>query len=117
MVQVLVLYYVCIQEFGCLHSSALDLALCGHLLPLLLAVLQVSSATEYYVRPTEPPNTPCPGQPCLTLNEYTNNTDHYIKSNATFIFLPGKHHMDGPLKVIDMQHVTLKSTDNENVWL
>ena len=90
--------------------------MCGHLLHLLLAVLQVCSATEYYVRPTEPADTTCPGQKtCLTLNEYTNNTDHYIKSNTVFIFLSGKHHMDRPLEVIDMQNVTLKLNDTENV--
>ena len=89
--------------------------MCGHHLHLLLAVLQVCSATEYYVRPTEPVDTTCPGQPCLTLNEYTNNTEYYIKSNTVFIFLPGKHHMDRPLEVIDMQNVTLKSNDTENL--
>ena len=90
--------------------------MCAHLLHLLLAVLQVCSATEYYVRPTEPADTTCPGQKtCLTLNEYTNNTDHYIKSNTVFIFLSGKHHMDRPLEVTDMQNVTLKLNDTENV--
>ena len=102
-----------IFRFACFHSSAL--AMCGHPLLLLLSVLQVCSATEYYVKPTEPTVTTCPGQPCLTLNEYTNNTDYYIKSNTVFIFLPGKHHMDRPLEVIDKQNVTLKSTDTKKV--
>ena len=97
----------------CIHFSAL--AMNGHFLLLFFAVLQVCSATEYYVKPTEPTDTTCPGQPCLTLNEYTNDTDYYIKSNTVFIFLPGKHHMDRPLQVIDLQNVTLKSTDNDNV--
>ena len=94
------------------HSSAQ--VMCGHLL-LLLAVLQVCSAIEYYVKPTEPPDTACPGQPCLTLNEYTNNTDYYIKSNTVFTFLPGKHHMDKPLLVLHKKNVTLKSTSSETV--
>ena len=89
--------------------------MCGHLLLLLLAVLQVCSATENYVRPTEPTDTTCPGQPCLTLNEYTNDKSHYIKSNTVFIFLSGQHHMDRPLERIDMQNVTLKSTSTENI--
>ena len=97
----------------CIHFSALVMN--GHFLLLFFAVLQVCSATEYYVKPTEPTDTTCPGQPCLTLNEYTNDTDYYIKSNTVFIFLPGKHHMDRPLQVIDLQNVTLKSTDNDNV--
>ena len=86
-----------------------------YLLLSLLAVVQVCSATEYYVRPTEPTVTTCPGQPCLTLNEYTNNTDHYIKSNAVLTFLPGKHHMDRPIEIRDVHNLTLKSTGNENI--
>ena len=85
-----------------------------HLLLLLSAVLQVCSATEYYVRPTEPTDTTCPGHPCLTLKEYI-STDHYIKSNTVFIFLPGQHHMNRPLEVIDTQNVTLKSISNKTV--
>ena len=50
-----------------------------------------------------------------SMSSYTNNTDHYIKSNTVFIFLSGKHHMDRPLELIDTQNVTLKLNDTENV--
>ena len=102
---------ILIEGSDSFHSPAL--AMCGHLLFLLLTVQLVCSETEYYVRPTEPNGTACPGQPCRTLNEYTNDTDHYIKSNTMFIFLPGKHHMERPLQIAHVQNVTLKSADNE----
>ena len=102
---------ILIEESDSFHSPAL--AMCGHLLLLLLTVLQVYSATEYYVRPTEPNGTACPGHPCLTLNEYTNDTDHYIKSNTVFTFLPGKHQMERSLQIVRVQNITLRSVDNE----
>ena len=101
-----------IEESDSFHSPAL--AMCGHLLFLLLTVQLVCSETEYYVRPTEPNGTACPGQPCLTLNEYTNDTDRYIKSNMVFTFLPGKHYMDRPLQIGHVQNITLKSAEVGN---
>ena len=61
----------------------------------------------------KPNDTPCPGYPCLTLNDYTNDTNHYIKPNTIFTFLPGKHHMDRPLQIVHVQNITLRSVDNE----
>ena len=100
------------EESDSFHSPAVTM--CGHILFLLLTVQLVCSATEYYVRPTEPNGTAwtCPPDyPCLTLNEYTNDTDHYIKSNTVFTFLPGKHHMDRPLQIGHVQNITLKSAE------
>ena len=79
-----------------------------HLLLLLATVISQCGATEYYVRPTEPTNTSCPGQPCLTLNQYINNSSHYIQSNVVFTFLPGKHVLERPLEIRNVHNVTLK---------
>ena len=67
------------------------MAVSGHLLIVFLRVLSLCGATEYYVRPTEPTNIACPYQPCLTLNQYISNSEHYFKSNTVFRFLPGTH--------------------------
>ena len=59
------------------------------LVVLLLSFSSRSTQTTYYVTPT--PTTPCPGEPCHTLNRYV---DHYFKnlsSNTTLVFLPGDH--------------------------
>ena len=86
----------------------------GHLLILLVPVLSLCGATEYYVRPTEPTNTSCPAQPCLTLNQYTSDSDHYFKPNTVFKFLPGTHHMDRPLTIKHVHNMSLESLSDEN---
>ena len=91
----------------CVHCTAL--AGSGHLLMLLIPVLSLCGATEYYVRPTEPTNTSCPAQPCLTLNQYVNNSDYYFKSNTAFKFLPGTHHIDKPVTIGNVHNVLLEN--------
>ena len=86
----------------------------GHLLILLVPVLSLCGATEYYVRPTEPTNTSCPAQPCLTLSQYTSDSDHYFKSNTVFKFLPGTHHMDRPLTIGNVHNMSLESLREES---
>ena len=61
---------------------------------LLLSILSLCTAQEsyYYVKPTT--DTPCPADPCLTLSEYVQQSDQYLKSNITMVFLPGTHTLD-----------------------
>ena len=89
----------------------------SHLFILFVSVLSLCGATEYYVKPTEPTNTSCPAQPCLTLSQYINNSDNYFQSNTIFKFLPGIHHMDRPLDVRDVQSMSLESYySHNNEW-
>ena len=71
--------------------------------------MSLCGATEYYVRPTEPTNTSCPGQPCLTINQYTNDSDHYFKSNTVFKFLLGTHELYQPVYIKNVSNVLLES--------
>ena len=51
-------------------------------------------AVVYYVTPTKPPNSDCPGEPCQTLDYYFSHGDKYFSSdkiNVTMILLHGKH--------------------------
>ena len=81
------------------------------LLVLLVPVISLCESAEYYIRPTAPTtNTSCPGQPCLTLTHYINNTSHYIQSNTVLNLLPGKHVLKRPLQINNVQNVTLKSS-------
>ena len=81
------------------------------LLLLLVPVISLCASAEYYIRPTAlTTNTSCPGQPCLTLNHYMNNTSRYIQSNTVLNFLPGKHVLKRPLHINNVQNVTLKSS-------
>ena len=71
-------------------------------------------ATEYYVRPTEPTDTSCPAQPCLTLSQYISNSDLYFKSNTVFKFLPGLHHANQTLDMQSVENVSLEGEHNNN---
>ena len=94
------------------------MAVSGHLqLILLIPVLSLCGATEYYVRPTEPTNTFCPAQPCLTLNQYVNDSNHYFQSNTVFKFLPGTHHMDRPVIIGTVHNISLENFSNKHPHL
>ena len=68
---------------------------CIHLqlLVLLSSLLcpPICEAAVSYVKPTQPLNATCPGQPCYTLEDYLHNSTRYFLSNATFKFLSGYH--------------------------
>ena len=86
------------------------------LLILLVPVISLCESAEYYIRPTAL-TTSCPGQPCLTLNHFMNNTGYYIQSNTVLHFLPGKHILKRPLEIRNVNNVTLKSsTDGVGVY-
>ena len=87
-------------------------------LPLLVVsvLVRVSVATQYFVKPTnEANNNSCPGQPCLTLAQYINNTEHYFKSNnhSLFWFLSGEHHISSPMIITGAYNVTLMGYNNQ----
>ena len=78
--------------------------------PLLLSLLilcvcgpPLCGATDYYVRPTEPTNASCPGQPCLTLHHYIQN----LSSNANYHLLPGVHSINGPITLKYVHNVSM----------
>ena len=86
---------------------------CHIWLVLLASIISQCGAIEYYVKPTNFTNDTCPGQPCLTINEYTNASAYYIKSNIAFIFLPGNHISLSPIVIRDVENISIIS-DNKN---
>ena len=84
-------------------------------LVLLVSIISVCESAEYFIRPTA--NTSCPGQPCLTVNQYMKNTGYYMQSNTVLTFLPGKHVLKRPLQMKNVKNVTLKSrTDGSGMY-
>ena len=88
------------------------------LLVLLVPVISRCESAEYYIRSIALGNsTSCPGQPCLTLNQYMKNTSYYIQSNTVLNFLPGKHVLKRPLKIKNVENVILQSsTDGSSMY-
>ena len=68
-----------------------------------MCVPSLCGATDYYVRPTEPTNASCPGQPCLTLHHYIQN----ISSNANYHLLPGVHSINGSITLKHIRNVSM----------
>ena len=91
--------------------------LCPTLLLLLLLSLGFTAPTPaqvdtiLYVKPTE--GTKCPGEPCHTLDEYVNETNHheYFPYNNTIMkFLPGTHNVSEVFQFHNLTNLTLEAT-------
>ena len=85
-----------------LHSTLLQLLLLSLGFP---ALFPAGAATALYVKPTE--STPCPGEPCHTLDEYAQNASQYFVSDTTVEFLPGTHDLSQPLNISDVNSLSL----------
>ena len=91
--------------------------LCFFSLCLTLLVSSTNAATSSqqvnYVTPTSPAGTPCPGEPCLTLDQYITNSSTYIISNTVFKLLPGQHDITSSFVARNIECITIEG-DTEN---
>ena len=81
----------------------------------LLCPLHLNGAAVYYVRPTQPRNATCPGDPCLTLDEYAVSSERYFISNTAFLFLGGNHELSSTFNVSGIHNLTLKPYTDGNL--
>ena len=79
---------------------------------ILMLALSTSALNVRYVKPNS--SHPCPGQPCLTWDQYTLNIT-YFTTGATFHFLTGNHTVLNSLKLSDTANITI--TGNATVTL
>ena len=84
---------------------------------LLLATLTlctvVSATAVLFVKPTN--DTPCPQQPCHTLEHYAQSWQLYLTSNTIVQFLPGEHILEEDwnwLTVENISNLTLIGNDS-----
>ena len=71
---------------------------------LFLLVQRTTAQKVYYVKPSGSSlNSSCPGQPCLTLAQYTEQTSDYFITSSTFVFLAGNHTV---LSVINLTNIS-----------
>lgn len=73
-------------------------------------MLASGGRSVYYVKPENASNFSCPDQPCLTLDQYAENTSIYFTTGATFVFLPGNHSMQSTMKLKNISNITLRGT-------
>ncbi len=78
----------------------------------VLTSSSVCRAQVYYVKPSQPPNTTCPGEPCHTLNYYAQNAASLLsrRSNVTLLFVEGVHLLtESSFEVFETERVTLSA--------
>ena len=72
-----------------------------------LLVVTVSGYDTYYVAPSI--NTPCPGSPCKTLDDYIAKGTRYFTNNTSFSFLPGTHVLSKSTAINSATNITLEA--------
>ena len=87
---------------------------------LLLCLVSSNSAASssqqvYYVTPTSPAGTPCPGQPCLTLDQYIASSSTYIISHSVFKLLPGQHDITGSFIARSIECITIEGDSEDKL--
>lgn len=70
---------------------------------ILILVLNISAQEVRYVRGNSSSFQECPGQPCLTLDQYTRDSGLYFTTGATFVFLAGDH---VPLTIVHLRNIS-----------
>ena len=77
---------------------------------LVFAIIVLSDATQkiHYVKPNDSPPASCPGHPCHTLNQYTQQTTTAFTAGSTFVFLAGDHTIQEKIHITNVSEVILK---------
>ena len=77
---------------------------------ILLSVSGVSARQEvHYVRSASSSLSSCPGQPCLTLGQYTEQMSKYFTTGSIFVFLAGNHTGIGTIYFTNVSGIILKT--------
>ena len=84
-----------------------------NLLTILIAVFSASTQAVHYVKPSSLVS--CPGQPCLTLDQYNQQTETYFTTESTFVFLAGNHTIDTTINLTSISEITLRGERNSQV--
>lgn len=79
---------------------------------ILMLVLSVSTKQVCYVKPSNS-SLNCSHQPCLTLDQYTQQSKSYFTTGTTFLFLPGNHSLQTTVKLINVSNITLRGIEND----
>ena len=77
---------------------------------ILSLVMWSALARVHYVKPNNYTSLICPGQPCLTLDQYTQQTATYFSTGSTFLFLPGNHTLQTIIELKDISDVVFRGT-------
>ncbi len=77
-------------------------------------VLHTLARDTRYVKPDNSSAVICPGQPCLTLGEFTEMADRYFTTGSTFVFSSGNHSLQTVLSLANLFDITLRGDVNKS---
>ena len=73
-------------------------------------------ASDCFVKPTDPANSACSGEPCYTLSEYASGVAaHCFGSNVTVWFLSGTHALNQSLQISYIGNFTLTGINSASI--
>ena len=83
---------------------------------ILLTMLTPLTLTQtvQYVKPDDSISLNCPGQPCLTLDQYTHQAATYFTTGSTFLFLPGNHTLWTTINLADISDVAFRGMEEQS---
>ena len=83
------------------------------ILIIQIAVFSASTQAVHYVKPSSLIS--CPSQPCLTLDQYNQQTETYFTTGSTFVFLAGNHTINTTVNLTRISEITLRGERNSQV--
>ena len=81
---------------------------------IVILVVWSTSAHVHYVKPNNYTSQSCPGQPCLILDQYTQQTATYFTTGSTFLFLPGNHSLQTTLNLTNISDVVFRGMEEQS---
>ena len=87
----------------------------AHLSFLLLVSMCSSQVSSEVYQITSMSGDPCLREPCLTLSQFTNQSDSYLNDNTTLIFQPGNHSLNSVLSVSNITMLSMHASSSNTV--
>ena len=75
-------------------------------------LIAASTANVNYVKSDESSPLTCPGQPCLPLDQYNQQTETYFTTGSAFVFLSGNHAINTTVNLTSISEITFRGEMN-----
>ena len=84
-------------------------------LAFFMLMSSASTHNVHYVKSDDSSPLSCPGQPCLTLDKYYQQTETYFTTGSTFVFLAGNHTINTTVNLTSISEIIIRGEMNTQV--
>ena len=91
-----------------LKSSIMSLSILTKLIVCISMLVFSDAISVHYVKPNNSSPLSCPGQPCLTIDQYTQQPALPFKSGSMFVFLAGNHSLQTAVNLTHIANITFR---------